>query len=221
MQRYAARLGLDYVEVTDLTSQPHKCGNKYAYAEVAKRYEQSLWLDPDIVIMDNAPNIFDAVPVGSWGLVDDLSGLGPKGNNYSWFKSEWTKMNEALELDNYEPRAAWNAGMVVAPTEAYKSYHPPTKPVPDFWCIEQHYFGRCLIDDNARIVELGREWNTGYWDPSFLDRIATGYFIHLGGCKPHSIRLQLLEHFAAGHRDLPEFVDAPTWTPKWMASKAQ
>ncbi len=220
MQEYAERYFLDYIEITALTPQKHLCGNKYAYSEVAKRYGHSLWLDTDVVIMPDAPNIFDQVDCGQWALCDDLPGLKQIDNSFEWFNNEWMHQSSALGLPAYEVPCAWNSGVVVAPQDAFKWYHPPSVPVPNVWCAEQHYHTRCLLDGKADVLNLDRKWNVGYWDPTFPDYVESGYFIHIGGCKPLELRLRYLEHFSSGRRDLPKELlptDNKHWMPGWVS----
>ncbi len=180
MKRYAESVNADYIVIDQLTEQSHKCGNKYAYAEVAARYEQSLWLDTDVVMMDGSPDIFQQVRSDQWGLCDDLPGLKQIPGNYDWFNFQWRQQSSSLGLPAYDVPKAWNSGVVVAPTDAARWYHAPEKPVANVWCAEQHYHTRCLLDDNADVVDLDRRWNVGFWDPSFVEFLPTGCFIHLG-----------------------------------------
>ncbi len=220
MKRYANRIGADFIVIDKLTDQPHKCGNKYAYAEIASRYDQTLWLDSDVVVMDDSPSIFELVRPGQWGGVDDLCGIWDRAPYFTWFMDQWKKLHESLELPLIEARQTWNAGIIVAPNNAEEIYHPPSGFVPaDMWCAEQHYLTRRLIEAKADVVSLGREWNAGYWLTDFPEHLPSAHFIHIGGCKPHALRLEYLKHFASGSRDLPSAATVPQWKPHWLTQK--
>jgi len=63
-QRYASEYEADYIELTDFPTLNHGCTNKYGLSQVARDYEQTLLLDTDVIVMPDAPCIFDAVAVG-------------------------------------------------------------------------------------------------------------------------------------------------------------
>jgi hypothetical protein len=215
MRQYAANHGLDFVEITEISKQSHACGNKYAYAEISDRWEQTLWLDTDVVVDPNAPNIFESVPVGSWGMVDDLAVM----ENTDWFVSEFQMCQGVWGVDKTRLPAAWNSGVVVAPNNAAECYYPPPMRVPNVWCAEQHWHTQCLLDQGASVVTLGEEWNNGFPWKRWRDQIPTSYFNHANGCQPHRLRVAILKHLAAGNtsisNDLIEQFDT-AWKPSWL-----
>lgn len=214
MEQYARNYNLDFVVIEKISKQTHACGNKYAYAQIADRWLQSLWLDTDVVVNPNAPNIFDSVPVGSWGLVDDLAVM----ENTEWFVSEFRMCQEVWGVEQSKLPSAWNSGVVVAPNNAVECYYPPPMRVPNVWCAEQHWHTQCLLDKGASVVTLGEEWNNGYPWQRWHDQISTSHFNHVNGCKPHSLRCDILKHLAAGNTTLDESLikqARESWKPKW------
>jgi len=151
-QRYAEELEADYIELTDIETSNHPCGNKYLLTQVCERYEQTLLLDTDIIIMPNAPNIFREVPVGKWGLVDDLQNLD-KASGCEWVRVEMKQICDAVGIHNILLTKAWNSGFVVAPTDAIREYYPPTEAVPFLWCVEQHLHTINLLQ-TGRTIDL-------------------------------------------------------------------
>ena len=217
MRQYAANHGLDFVEITEISKQSHGCGNKYAYTQIADRWLQTLWLDTDVVIDPDAPSIFESVPVGSWGMVDDLAVM----ENTDWFVSEFQMCQRAWGVPVGRLPFAWNSGVVVAPNNAAECYYPPPMQVPDVWCAEQHWHTQCLLDKNASVMTLGEEWNNGFPWQRWHDQISTSYFNHVNGCKPQSLRVEILEHLAAGNTSMSVDLLAKisnSWKPFWFPS---
>ena len=201
-QRYAEEFEADYIELTDIQRSNHPCGNKYVLTQVSERYEQTLLVDTDVIIMPNAPDVFREVPLGKWGLVDDLANLVASSGE-GWVLREMQQICDAIGVKSVELTKAWNSGMVVAPTDAAREYYPPEVPVPFLWCTEQHLHTINLLQ-TKRVVDLPLVWQAGYPWVNFPEAIKTAYAIHINGCHgPHSIRLNLMRHFAAGHRDIP------------------
>ena len=162
-------------------------------------------VDTDIIIMPNAPNIFSEVPIDKWGLVDDLQNLD-KASGCEWVVREMQQICDAIGIHNVLLTKAWNSGFVVAPTDAAIEYYPPAEAVPFLWCVEQHLHTINLLQ-TGRTVNLREQWQAGYPWVNFPESIKTAYAIHVNGCHgPHSIRLNLMKHFAAGNRDIPSEV---------------
>jgi hypothetical protein len=214
MRAYARNHGLDFVAITSLSKQRYLAANKYAYAEVASGYEQSLWLDTDVVVDPDAPSIFDCVPVGSWGMVDDLVFM----DETKWFREEWRRMQSAWGVPSTPVPKAWNSGVVVAPRDAARCYYPSPMRVPNVWCAEQHWHTQCILASSAAIVDLPVEWNNGYPWRDWPKQLATSWFNHVNGCRPQTLRLALLKHLADGNTDIPnELVPmgGDAWQPAW------
>lgn len=188
MREYAINHSMDFVLVSDITRQTHLCGNKYAYAQVAARYEQSLWLDTDIVVDPSSPNVVEEVPIGSWGLVDDM----PFMDVTAWHATEWFEMQRDLEVPRIEITRVWNSGVVVAPKNSYRWYYPPPGRVKNVWCAEQHWHTYCLLKD-ASVIDLDSKWNNGYPWEQWETQVDASYFNHANGCFPHSKRLEVLQ----------------------------
>lgn len=214
MRAYAANHDCDFVVVKKISKQRSIVGNKYAYAEVASRYEQSLWLDTDVVVDPTAPSIFDEVAVDGWGMVDDLVSM----RDTSWFAQEWRTMQLAWGVPLVPVRKAWNSGVVVAPRDALRFYFPTPMRVPDVWCAEQHWHTQCLLTSSAQVIDLPITWNNGYPWRAWLDKLPTSWFNHVNGCRPQSLRLALLQHLADGNTTIPDELVAKggdAWQPAW------
>jgi hypothetical protein len=214
MRQYALNHDLDFVEITEISKQTHSCGNKYAYTQIADRWQQTLWLDTDVVVDPNAPTIFDEVPAGSWGLVDDLAVM----ENTDWFVSEFQMCQGVWGVPISALPSAWNSGVVVAPNNAVECYYPPPMRVPNVWCAEQHWHTQCLLDKQASVVTLNEQWNNGYPWHRWHKQIPTSWFNHANGCKPQSLRIDILKHLADGNTSLSESLierAKESWRPRW------
>lgn len=200
---YAKKCDADFVELREVAEQPIGCAQKWTAALVAGDYGRSLLIDTDIVISAGMPDLFKLYPdPDSWAAVDDLPAINANPSPH-WFADHYAELLRAIDLPNYWPRATWNSGLVLMPRHAAEIYHAPPRPLPDHWCIEQSYFTHRLIESRAGIHDLTPEFNAGYFRADWPELIADAHAIHLAGCEPHSVRLGLLEHFAAGNRTLP------------------
>jgi hypothetical protein len=219
IKAYAKAMRSDYIELTEPWKLNHGAANKYAVCDVAEHYAKTLLIDTDVVPMPDAPDIFDAVPVGKWGMTDDLPPLldtGPIGQ--AWIKKEWDSVCTALPRK--ELTATWNSGLAILPSDARQEYFAPEFAVPNTWCVEQHLLTYYLLENPSRVVTLDKRWQAGFPWRDFPERIKTAYFIHANGIAgPHEVRLEFLRHFATGSRDIPkrlvEMVKDKEWSPWW------
>lgn len=219
MQAYAERYAADYLEFTELPPMNHLCGYKYVLAQVAKSYEQTLLLDADVIVMPDAPDIFREVPVRKWGLVDDLQNLCVSSGT-AWLTDEFNEQADSLGLPRIQTTRAWNSGLVVAPTDAFREYYPPPGDVPAVWCAEQHWHTYCLLR-SGRVIDLDLCWQAGFPWINFPEAIKTAHFVHINGCHgPHEVRLSFMRHFAAGHRTISSklraLFDGTFYSPWWI-----
>ena len=224
LRKYAEECEADYIELTDFPPLNHPCANKYVVSQIAREYEQTMLADTDIIPLPGAACMFDAVPVGMWGLVDDLVNLEALDLGV-FLRHEWGNFLEKSGKPLIPLEKAWNSGLFIAPTDAEREYHVPPMPVPNYWCTEQHYHTWCLMH-SGRIVDLPQIWQAGFLWKNFPEVLKTAHFAHICGCQgPHRFRLAFMEHFARGTRTISrdlikmyEAEDAPTqWRPFWLA----
>jgi hypothetical protein len=219
IQAYADRCGADYCEFTEPMGLNHACANKYVATQVARYYDQTMLIDTDIVPMPDAPDMFAAVPIGKWGLVDDLPRIHQCGAT-EWMDGEWRALCRSIGDSTAELRHAWNSGLMIMPNDADALYHPPIVPVPNTWCVEQHYHTYMLLQRLEQVVDLPLVWQAGFPWVDFPKVIESSYFVHINGIRgPHAVRLEFLRHFATGARTLPDrlvkLVQNQEWTPWW------
>jgi hypothetical protein len=215
MEVYAQIHGLDFVVIDKISKQTHKCGNKYAYSQIAHLWEQTLWLDTDVIVNPTAPNIFDLVPPGSWGLVDDLAVM----ENTDWFVSEFRYCQRYWGVEETRLPKAWNSGVVVAPRNAKDCYYPPPMRVPNVWCAEQHWHTQALVQHNADVVTLPEVWNNEFPWKDWYKNLPTSYFNHVNGCHPQELRVEVIAELATGKTKLSDEVLGKimnSWRPGWL-----
>jgi hypothetical protein len=216
---YAQRHGADYIELYNVPQQEHPAGHKYAITQVAARYEQTLYVDCDIVVMLDSPSIFDIVPMKSWGLHDEYPYL--KQDHGIVFQYEWDKIADQTGMPRQIIRKEYNCGLMVMPQSATEVYVPPSVPVLNVWCTEQHWTNLQLLYKHATIHDLPPVWHAGWPGKNWPKEIETAHFIHMNGSK-HPARMEFLKHFATGKRNLPDrlvqLAKEATWQPHWIRS---
>lgn len=211
---YCEKYNLDYVEILDDLDLNHKCSHKYILSDIAKKYDQTLYIDCDVLITKKAENIFNETE--SWGLFNETDLLPI--NIYNSLVNE-IKATAFCNRVNVEVNNWYNCGVMVVPRDCYKTYFPPKNPSPNVWCLEQHWFNIMKTLNKCNIKNLDIKWNCGWTFNNFPDLLKKAYFIHINGC-PHPLRLDFLRHFATGSLTIPykliEKVNELKWKPEWI-----
>jgi len=119
VEMYAQRHGLELVslreERLDLTvlrwrrRYRNRHLEKFQIHDLLADYDRILYVDADVLIHPDAPNIFERVPDQAFGAVDECVGVeAPKR------EQEWRAMQRRLGRLDPAPVAYFNAGVMVA-----------------------------------------------------------------------------------------------------------
>jgi alpha-N-acetylglucosamine transferase len=78
MQHYASRHGLDFHDIEPVSSQPLNFGEIQLVKLAAMRqalavYERVIWIDSDVLVRPDSPNLLDLVPENRFGAFDEIS----------------------------------------------------------------------------------------------------------------------------------------------------
>jgi hypothetical protein len=74
MDAYAKRIGADFVAITKPT-QDWWGLEKFRGLPFAQSYERTLYVDADVFLTEETPDLFDVVPAGHVSMHDDWSQL--------------------------------------------------------------------------------------------------------------------------------------------------
>jgi hypothetical protein len=136
-QRYAERMGADYVVLGD-TTQSWFMLEKFRFKDFVPHYPGgTICMDADVWVRRDAPDLFDVVPPGRIGvsISDDLSahGLMPQ------FAAKLREVcdSQGVGVPDGAEDIHWNSGLVVLrPTHA-GYWEPPLRPIPKHWISEE------------------------------------------------------------------------------------
>src|SRR3989344_7906914 len=70
IKNYAQKIGADFIVKTE-TSFPLPHYAKFEIAKLLETYDRVLYLDTDILVSPDTPNIFDIVPQDCVGMLDE------------------------------------------------------------------------------------------------------------------------------------------------------
>lgn len=192
-RKYAKRVGADYHLVTDNINPDWPMANKYLLNNYTNVYDKTLYVDSDVFIRNNAPDIFKITP-------DDKISI--HNEDYEVRCIEYGKHIQGVHNNicknlDIEPGKAksLNCGVMVIPKSCSYLYTYPKSPISAFWCFDQHYLTITLNEHNCDYFEIGEKFNWEYIRNDWHDKIYEAYFIHLNGLKSESKRIRLLENY--------------------------
>jgi len=179
---YAAKIGADYHVIAGRTqSESMVCFEKFRVRPYAEAYlDGTLYLDADVFVMGDAPDVFAAVPETSIGMVD----ISPRVPN-EWIIEQMAALCQSQGVPVLTPDPHyWNSGVWVGRPVHAGYWTPPPLPIPGVrWCDEEQWCRRNTLSMGVPILNIDRRWNWTWCDDrsfSFWDE-ARPWFVHLAG----------------------------------------
>lgn len=234
IQAYATKCNADYVELCGDQHPDWPMANKFRLHTVAKTYKKTLYLDCDIFVKQEAPNIFDATPNDKVSAFDEWSIWTDKGDT-TWIERQQDlivrkilKPEEASKLLNngkFTASSMLNGGVLVIPQSLADYYQQPDKNYPRSWCFDQNYLTLTLPKE--KFFSLDMRWNLEYVNEhSFWYFLPEAYFVHVNSLGEFpEYRKHILDQILAGdytqceqarflwyERDFPKVVEGMTST---------
>ena len=205
MKAYAKAHGADFVALKN-TTQGWWGLEKFRIHEFAKAYDQTLYLDADVLITRSAKNLFE-LPKADVSIYDETDDIQSPG----WLRNAWYKVTRCLGRPAYDeiqptygPGAhkrhgrSYNSGVVLCTRDGASVWTPPKLPIPtDLHVAEQIVVGWNLMRFNPSIHPLSVTHNLQSWNRLFAMRLPAAEIIHLSGLdkKTEAIKttIELLE----------------------------
>lgn len=185
---YARQVGADFVSINTATSLPHL--EKFRMADFLGRYDRVLFIDTDIVITGNCPDLFSIVPDGAFGA------WFPDPMIPGRFAGNIARVQEVLGdigwVDGY-----FNSGVMVASRCHRPVFQDPEDYTDSFF--EQTLLNYRVRKRGHRTLDIGYRWNhTGI---ICSEKRFESHFIHYAG-SGHRPGLSRVEQIRADLRAL-------------------
>lgn len=162
-EHYAKKIGADYRTIVNGTQQWQR--DKIRAGKIVPFYKRTIFLDSDVVIKPDCPNMFDLVPVDKVGMHNDWKYIA---------RHEWLH-KEKMAILGHTHNSCYNSGVVVCSRIA-NPWVDPGHDLPDTHCAEQFW-----VEDQAYkigIVPLAREFNNQWWMSDFEEWNEHTHIVH-------------------------------------------
>jgi lipopolysaccharide biosynthesis glycosyltransferase len=164
MKLYAESINSDFAIITDEDSiYKNLCYNKFLMSDLFNEYERILYVDNDVFIKKNSPDIFKIVPPNKFGIVNEFKQFKNHPNYLKWKNKsllKWWNQHNIKENKKikYIPNRCFNAGVMVVSRETNIFKYKPI--VLEKKCLYENYLVvKRLIEHNIKIHELDDGFN--------------------------------------------------------------
>ena len=174
---YAQRVGADYIQLTNQLYADWK-QEKFRAGVVGRHYEQTLFVDCDVIIRSSCPDVF---AVGGVYIHDDREKL----RMTHWCEGDIKRVAESQGVEPWPDLRCLNTGFFTFA----KNDNPwvmPSKPFHDSHCAEQWWVDRHIKEWKRMDSENNWQW----WFHDFWQGLDAANVVHLANC-PRDIRIEL------------------------------
>lgn len=190
MREYARIWGADFVVLKD-TTQGWWGLEKFRVHEFAKQYDQTLYLDADVLVTEAA--LTDEYWLPQWSSLGMHNEYGYLPSA-SWVKPSWREVAKCLGAYISPPmETSLNSGVVYCRREYADVWQPPKLPIPTSHVAEQVVVGMNFLKFACETHELPEGMNLQVWNPRFEELLPTAAFVHASG---RDKKLELLKNLA-------------------------
>lgn len=176
LKAYAARIGADFHAITGEPNQPNfPLEDKFRVGQFLDFYERVLYLDADVVVSEDAPNLFDLVPEDRLGITNE------------WLFGTWDHFKdiEAIQKANgftvQKPGAYYNTGLMVLSQPHRAVVAKAGVPYRIYHCAEQDLINARLAEYGTQLHEFGPDLVWLYFTDTQGKRKEGRPFLHYAG----------------------------------------
>jgi lipopolysaccharide biosynthesis glycosyltransferase len=198
IKKYAEKIGADFINIKEVKKEYiTQKWNKFHIHELLNDYKRILYLDIDLIIREDCPNLFDVVPENKLGMFNEgrySSRLDYLIQASEYYKEELPKWNGKF----------YNSGVMVI-SRKHKHIFAMPRGV-DFVETDQPYINLRIQKDKIDMFDLHYDFNRMDILDSFcgISRL-NSYIIHYAGAPKEMIFDVLKKDIKKWKEDYPEY----------------
>lgn len=173
IRNYASKVGAEFICIDESEcSSPH--WDKFRIYSLLNKYKRILYIDTDVIIRDDCPNLFDLVPEDKLGLFNEASFTDGRVVAFNKACEEYN-----IKLDTWNG-CYYNTGIMVISQVHKYLFKKPDKEIFNFY--EQSYLNVIIAKNKVPIFSLPYSFNRMTCMDRFTgeERFAS-YIIHYAG----------------------------------------
>jgi len=198
LENYAKKIGADFLNITehnpDYITQKW---NKFHINKLLNDYKRIIYLDIDMIIRDDCPNLFEIVPENKLGMFNE----GRYSSRYEYLEQAGKYYGEDLKKWNGK---FYNSGVMVISRRHSQIFKLP-KGI-DFVETDQPYINLRILNDGVDMFDL--DWKFNRMD--ILDKFCgisrlDSYIVHYAGAPKNMIFDVMSRDIEQWKEDSPEY----------------
>lgn len=197
--KYADKIGADFLNITELNKEYiTQKWNKFYIHELLNKYKRILYLDIDLIIREDTPNLFDIVPNTKLGMFNE----GRYAPRFEYLEQASTYYGEPLKQE--WNGKFYNSGVMII-SRMHKSIFKLPKGI-DFVETDQPYINLRILNDKVEMFDLDFKFNRMDLVDKFLgiSRLDS-YIVHYAGAPRNQIFGVLLSDIEQWKKDSPNY----------------
>lgn len=198
IEKYAKKIGSDFLNIRDNdVNYITQKWNKFHIYELLNSYKRIIYLDIDLIIREDCPNLFDIVPDYKLGMFDE----GRYAHRLDYLEQASTYYNEPIKKWNGK---FYNSGVMVI-SKRHKQLFKIPKGV-DFVETDQPYINLRIVNDKIDMFDLDFKFNR----MDILDKFTginrlDSYIVHYAGAPKEQLLSVLLKDIEQWKMDSPDY----------------
>ncbi|HRR49269.1 MAG TPA: glycosyltransferase family 9 protein [Bacteroidales bacterium] len=186
IKKYADKIGADFIVYNEHISDPPHYEKLIIIYDLLKKYDRLLWLDTDLIVRDDCPNLFEIVSSKELGIFNEAP--------YTDRIPALMELNK-LYNQNFETGTYYNTGVMVL-SKIHRNVFYPVTEIP----FIQNSFGeqtflnyRILKDDLVKVHKLNYRLNRMSCMDEFTgENRLSSYIVHYAGCPLPALMVELM-----------------------------
>jgi hypothetical protein len=198
IKKYAKKIGADFLNISEFNKDYiTQKWNKFYIYELLNKYKRIIYLDIDLIVREDTPNLFDIVPENKLGMFNE---------------GQYTPRGEFLEqASEYykEPVKEWNGKFYNSGVMVISRIHKQIFKIPkgiNFVETDQPYINLRITNDKVSMFDLNYKFNRMDILDKFLgiSRLDS-YVVHYAGAPQEIIIDVLKKDIEQWKSDSPEY----------------
>lgn len=198
IKKYADKIGADFINITE--NDPNyitQKWNKFNIYTLLNKYKRILYLDIDLIIREDCPNLFDIVPENKLGMFNE----GRYAARFEYLEQASNYYKEPLK--KWEGKF-YNSGVMVISRMHKQIFKMPTGV--DFVETDQPYINLRILNDKIEMFDLDYKYNR----MDILDKFTgisrlDSYIVHYAGAPKDQLLNVLLQDVEQWKIDSPDY----------------
>ena len=190
VESYAKKIGADFVVIDKMKyAKKYATFEKVQIKELLNKYRRILYLDLDLIVRSDCPDLFEEVPYEKVGVYNEgkyMDAQGVMAKACKYYK---------MKIPKWE-RQFYNAGVFVVSRLHRDLFHftgdEPVEFGKDFKYYDQPYFNLRIFNSNHKIHELSYKFNRmSTLDKHTGEHRLSSYIVHYASA-PNEVREELI-----------------------------